>query len=244
MCSRNSAVIHISSLLNNLTIHPTYSVLVFFFLRKGNCAALSPAWSQTCFLESPAVSSGPSRMTPLFPREDSRSALCSPARKEAADGEGTAGTWSPAKSLYKPRRDNFREQADSRGHTVQKEKSPCSLHHPPRSPAGSSLFLAVPRGSRSNAPVPTALLLPTYHLSSASRPSDQELEQLWKKSPHKKLEQLKKRIQEQKQKQQAASQEQKCLISAYAQEPLQRRPLKRKVCKLASAPPAPVYRGQ
>lgn len=190
------------------------------------------------------MSSSPSRMTPLSPREDSRSAPCSPARREAADGEGRAGTSSPAKSLCKPRRDNFREQADSRGHTVQKEKSPCSLHHPPHSPAGSNLFSAVPRGSRSNAPVPTAALLPTYHLSSASRPSGQKLEDLWKKSPQKKLEQLKKRIQEQKQKQQGASQGQKCLISAYAKEPLQKRPLKRKVCKVASVPPAPVYRGQ
>ncbi|XP_075375682.1 coiled-coil domain-containing protein 187 [Mycteria americana] len=211
--------------------------------RKGNCAALSPAWSQTCCLESPAMSSVPSRMTPLSPRGDSRSAPCSSARREAADGEGTAGTWSPAKSLYKLRRDNFGEQADSRGRTVQKEKCPCSLHHPPHSPAGSSPFSAVPHGSRSNAPVPTAVLLPTYHLSSASRLSDQKLKELWKKSPQKKLEQLKKRIQEQKQKQQAASQEQKCLISAYAKDPPQKRPLKRKVCKVASAPPAPVYRG-
>ncbi|KAK4811442.1 hypothetical protein QYF61_006376 [Mycteria americana] len=108
---------------------------------------------------------------------------------------------------------------------------------------GSSPFSAVPHGSRSNAPVPTAVLLPTYHLSSASRLSDQKLKELWKKSPQKKLEQLKKRIQEQKQKQQAASQEQKCLISAYAKDPPQKRPLKRKVCKVASAPPAPVYRG-
>lgn len=92
--------------------------------------------------------------------------------------------------------------------------------------------------------MPMAVLLPTYHLPSASRPSDQKLEELWKKSPQKKLEQLKKRIQEQKQKQQAASQEQKCPTSAYAKEPPQKRPLKRKVCKVASAPPAPAYRGQ
>lgn len=226
--------------MNNLIIHPT----LFFFLRKENCAALSPAWSQTCFLESPTVSSGPSRMTLLSPRGNSRSAPCSPARREGAEGKGTAATWSSAKSLYKPRRDNFREQADSRGRTVQKEESPCSLHHPPHSPAGSSLFSAVPHDSRSNAPVPTAELLPTYHLSSASRPSDKKMEEMWKKSPQKKLEQLKKRIQEQKQKQQAASQEQKCLISAYAKGPPQKRPLKRKVCKVALAPPAPVYRGQ
>ncbi|XP_054076154.1 coiled-coil domain-containing protein 187 isoform X1 [Rissa tridactyla] len=212
--------------------------------RKGNCAALSPAWSQSCFLESPAVSSGPSRMTPLSSRGDSCSAPCSPARREAEDGESTAGTRSPAKSLYRPRWDNFREQSDSRGRAVEREKSPCCLHHPPRSPAGSSLFSAVPHGSRSNAPMPMAVLLPTYHLPSASRRSDQKLEELWKKSPQKKLEQLKKRIQEQKQKQQAASQEQKCLTSAYAKEPPQKRPLKRKVCKVASAPPAPAYRDQ
>lgn len=190
------------------------------------------------------MSSDPSRMIPLFPTEDSRSSPCSPARREAADGKGTFGTQSPSKSLYRPRGDNFREQADSKGHTVQKEKSPCSLHHPPRSPAGSSPFSAVPPGSRSNAPVPTAVLLPTHHLSSASKPSDQELGDLGKKPPQNKLEQLKKRIQEQKQKQQVASQEQKCLISAYAKEPLQKRPLKRKVCKVASVPPPPVYRGQ
>ncbi|KAM6372452.1 coiled-coil domain-containing protein 187 [Pluvialis apricaria] len=207
--------------------------------RKGNCAALSPAWSQTC-----AVNSGPSRMTPLSPRGNSRSAPCSPDRRETADGRGTPGTRYPAKSLYRPRWDNFREQADSRGRIVEKEKPPCRLHHPPHSPAGSSPFSAVPHGSRSNAPVPTAVLLPTHHLPPDSGPSDQKLEELWKKSPQKKLEQLKKRIQEQKQKQQAASQEQKCLISAYAKEPLQKRPLKRKVCKVASAPPDPVYRDQ
>ncbi|KAM6316256.1 LOW QUALITY PROTEIN: coiled-coil domain-containing protein 187 [Podargus strigoides] len=181
------------------------------------------------------------RMTPLSPRGVSCSA---PARREAVSGRGTAGTRFPAKSLYRPRRDNFRDQADSRGCTVQKEKSPCSLQHPPHSPVGRNRFSAVPCGIWSNTPVPTAVLLPTYHLPSASRPSDQKLEESWKKSPQKKLEELRKRIQELKQKQQAASGDQKCLISAYAKEPLQKRPLKRKVCKVVSAPPAPVYRGQ
>jgi len=183
-------------------------------------------------------------MTPLFLRGDSRSAPCSPARREAAGGEGTPGTRSPAKTLYKPRRGNFREQADSRGRTGQKEKCPCSLHRPPHSPAGSSPFSALPHSSWDNAPMPTAVLLPAYRPSPASRPNHQKLGELGKKSPQKKLEQLKKRIQEQKEKQQAASQEQKFLISAYAEEPLQQRPLKRKVCKVASAPPAPAYRGQ
>ncbi|KAM6117388.1 coiled-coil domain-containing protein 187 [Phoenicopterus ruber ruber] len=209
-----------------------------FYHQTWSCAKSQAArrklWHEKSFdgernRDETALNEKKSNEIPPACRGDSRSAPCSPARKEAADGEGTAGTWSPAKSLDKPRRDNFRKQVDSRGRTVQKEKSPCSLHHPPHSPAGSSPFSAV--------------LLPTYHLSSASKPRDQKLEELWKKSPQKKLEQLKKRIQEQKQKQQAASQEQKCLISAYAKEPLQKRPLKRKVCKVASAPPAPVYRG-
>lgn len=220
--------------MTNLIIPLIQSVLFFFSLRKGNRAAVSPAWSPTCFRESPAVSRGPSRMTPLSPRRDSRSAPCSPARREAVDG-----TRSSAKSPYRPRRDSFREKADSRGQTVQKEKSPCSLHPPPH-----SLFSAVPHGSWSSTPVPTAVPLPTHRLSSASKPSDQRLKELWEKSPPKKLEQLKKRIQEQKQKQRAASQEQKCLISTWAKEPLQKRPLKRKVCQVASAPPAPGYRGQ
>ncbi|XP_061867417.1 coiled-coil domain-containing protein 187 isoform X3 [Colius striatus] len=204
--------------------------------RKGNCAAVSPAWSQSCFLEGPTVSSCAAQMNPLSPRADSSSA--------PADGKDTAGRWSPAKSLYGPGRDHFREQADSRGHIIQEEKSPSFLHHPPHFPAGSGLYAVVPYGSCSNAPVPMAVLLPAYHLSSASKPSDQKLEELWKKSPQNKLEQLKKRIQEQKQKQQAASQDQKCLISVYAKESLQKRSLKRKVCKVASAPPAPVYRDQ
>lgn len=89
--------------------------------------------------------------------------------------------------------------------------------------------------------MPMAVPLPTHYFSLANKPSDQKLEELWEKSPPKKLEQLKKRIQEQKQKQRVASQEQKCLISAWAKEPLQKRPLKRKVCQVASAP---VYRGQ
>ncbi|KAM6048045.1 coiled-coil domain-containing protein 187 [Chlamydotis macqueenii] len=189
-----------------------------------------------------ALNEKKSNEIPSACRRDSRSAPCSTARREAADGEGTAGTETPAKSLYRSRRDNLREQADSRGHTAQKEKSPCSLRHPPLSWAESSPFSAVPHGSRSDAPMPTALLLPTQHLPSAIKASDQKLEELWKKSPQNKLEQLKKRIQEQKQNQQAASQEQKCLVSANAKEPLQKRPLKRKVCKVGSAPPAPVYR--
>lgn len=207
--------------------------MVFFFLRRGSCAAVSPAWPQTCSLEHPTMSSGPSRMSPLSPSRGSRSAPCSPV-----DGEGTAGSRSPAKSLYKPRRDNFREQADSRSHTAQKEKSPCSLHHPPRSPAESSPCSAVPPEQHSHA----HSTFPPSHLPSASKPSDKKLGELWKKSPQRKLEQLKKRIQEQKQKQQAASQ--KCLISDCAQEPLQKRAVKRKVCRAGSAPPAPAYRGQ
>nr|XP_021135683.1 centrosome-associated protein 350-like isoform X6 [Columba livia] len=199
--------------------------------RKGSCAAVSPAWPQTCSLERPTMSSGPSRMSPLSPSRGSRSAPCSPV-----DGEGTAGTRSPAKSLYKPRRDNFREQADSRSHTAQKEKSPCSLHHPPRSLAESSPCSAVPPEKHSHA----HSTFPPLHLPSASKPSDKKLGGLWKKSPQRKLEQLKKRIQEQKQKQQATSQ--KCLISACAQEPLQKRAVKRKVCRAGSAPPAPAYR--
>lgn len=186
------------------------------------------------------MSSGPSRTSRLSPSRGSRSAPCSPAREEPADGEGTAGTRSAAKSLYKPRRDHCREQADSRGRTAQKEKSPCSLHRPPRSPAGSSPFSAVPPEQHSHA----HRAFPASHLPSASKPSDQKLEELWKKSPQRKLEQLKKRIQEQKQKQQAASQEQKCLISACAEEPLQKGALKRKVCRARSAPPASAYRGQ
>ncbi|XP_068011971.1 coiled-coil domain-containing protein 187 isoform X3 [Melanerpes formicivorus] len=194
--------------------------------RQGNCAAPSSAWSQTCSLRSPAVSFGPSRMTPL------------PLRV-AMNGEGTAGTWSPAKSLYRPQRDSLGEQTDPGGYAIQKETSPFSLHHPPPSPLS-----AVLQGSWSNVPVPTAVLLPTYHLSSASKPDDEKLQVLWKKPPRNKLEQLKKRIQEQKRKQRAASQQEKCLNSACAKELLQKRPLKRKVCKMVSAPPAPAYRDQ
>ncbi|XP_053940538.1 uncharacterized protein LOC128854126 [Cuculus canorus] len=188
-----------------------------------------------------ALNEKKSNAIPSAYRGRSRSAPCSPVRRETADGEGTARTWSPAKSLCKPRRDNFRQPADSRGRALQKEKSPRSLHHPPHSSAGSRPFLAVPCGSWSNAPIP--ILLPTYYLPSASTARDQKLDGLWKKSPQNKLEQLKKRIQEQKQKQQAASQEQKCMISPRTKEPMQKRPLKRKVCKVASAPPALPYRG-
>ncbi|XP_061208416.1 coiled-coil domain-containing protein 187 isoform X2 [Neopsephotus bourkii] len=124
----------------------------------------------------------------MTPREDSSSAPCSSAGEDM-DAEGTAGTWSSAKSLFRPRRDHFREQTDSGG----------------------------------------------------SKPSAEKPENLWKKSPQNKLEQLKKRIQEQKQKQEAALQE-KCLVSAYAEEPLRKRGLKRKVCQVMSAPPAPAHR--
>lgn len=221
----------------NLIIPPTYQPLFLFFLRGGSCAVLSPAHSPTCLPESPAVTSGPSRMTPLAPR--AASGPCSPARNWAVDGKGSAGIWVPAKSLDSSRRDNFRQQGDSRGFPVQKEKAACSLPHPPHSHAGSSSF-SVPCGS--NAPMPTALLLPTSHLSAASKARDQKQEELWRKSPQNKLEQLKKRIQEQKRKQQAAPQEQERLI--FAKEPVPKRALKRKVCRVASAPPAPAYRGQ
>ncbi|KAM8995400.1 coiled-coil domain-containing protein 187 [Ara ararauna] len=202
--------------------------------RKGSCVALCPARSQICFLESPSVSSGQSRMNP---REDSSSAPCSSAGEEDVDAEGTAGTWSSAESLFRPRRDHFRQQTDSRGNTVQKETSPCSLCHPPQCPARSRPCAAIQCGSWNN------VMLPTYHLSSGSKPSAEKLEDLWKKSPQNKLEQLKKRIQEQKEKQEAALQK-KCLVSAYAKEPLQKRSLKRKVCKVMSAPPAPAHRDQ
>ncbi|XP_048181884.1 coiled-coil domain-containing protein 187 isoform X3 [Corvus hawaiiensis] len=205
--------------------------------RGGSCAVLFPARSQTCLPESPAVTSGPSRMTPLAPR--AASGPCSPARNWAVDGEGSAGTWVPAKSLDSPRRDNFLQQGDSRGFPVQKEKCPCSLHRPLLSCAGSSSFSVL---CGSSTPMPTALLLPTSHLSAASKARDQKQEELWRKSPQNKLEQLKKRIQEQKRKQQAAAQEQERLI--FAKEPLPKRALKRKVCRVASAPPAPAYREQ
>lgn len=201
--------------------------------RKESCAVLSPACPQPCLPESPAVTSGPSRMSPLSPR--TASAPCSPARNWAVDGQGSAGF--PAKSLDRPGRANFREQGDPRGHTAQKEKSPCYLHHPPHCHSGSSSF-PVPWGSN----IPMALLLPTSHLSAASKARGQKQEELWRKSPQNKLEQLKKRIQEQKRKQQAAPREQECLISA--KEPLPKRALKRKVCRVTSAPPAPPYRGQ
>ncbi|XP_027742937.1 coiled-coil domain-containing protein 187 [Empidonax traillii] len=173
-------------------------------------------------------------MIPLSLGAASHSAPSSPSRNWAVDGAGTAGTWTPAKSLCRPRRDDFGDQADSRGHRVQQDKPPCSLHHPPDPPAGSRSFLADPWGTCSNAPMD--------HLSAASKASDQKLEELWKKSPPNKLEQLKKRIQEQKQRQQAAPWEQKPLISA--KEPLPKRAVKRKVCRVGSAPPAPAYRDQ
>lgn len=181
----------------------------------------------------------PLEMSSLPPKGCSCSTPCSPARREVAAGEGTAGTWLPAKSLYRSRRDSLAEPVDSEGHNTLKETSPFSLHHPPQ-----SLLSAVPQGRWSNVSTPTAVLLPTHLLSSSSKPWDQKLEESCQKPPQNKLEQLKKRIQEQRQKRRAASQEEKCLISACAKEPLQKRALKRKVCKVMSAPPAPVCRGQ
>ncbi|XP_050837097.1 coiled-coil domain-containing protein 187 [Serinus canaria] len=205
--------------------------------RERSSAVLSAAHSQTCLPGSPAVISGPSRMSPLSPR--TASGQCSPARNWAVHGKGSAGTWAPAKSLDIPRRDNFRELGDSRGFPAQKEKSPCCLHGPPRCPAGSS-SCSVPCGS--STPVPMVLLLPTSHLSAASKARDPRLEELWVKAPQNKLEQLKKRIQEQKRKQQAAPREEERLI--FAKDPLPKRALKRKVCRVASAPPAPAHRDQ
>ncbi|XP_038012588.1 coiled-coil domain-containing protein 187 isoform X3 [Motacilla alba alba] len=176
-------------------------------------------------------------MSPLSPR--AASGRCSPARNWAVGGKGSDGTWVPAKSLDSPRRGNFRELGDSRAFPAQKEKSPCCLHGPALCPAGSSSF-SVPRGS--STPMPTALLLPTSHLTAASKARDQRLEELWGKSPQNKLEQLKKRIQEQKRKQQAARREEERLI--FAKDPLPKRALKRKVCRVASAPPAPAHRDQ
>nr|XP_026652831.1 centrosome-associated protein 350 isoform X1 [Zonotrichia albicollis] len=197
--------------------------------RERSSAVPSPAHSQTCLPGSPAVISGPSRMSPLSPR--AASGRC---RNWAAHGKGSAGTWVPAKSLHSPRRDNFRELGGSRGFPAQKEESPCCLHGPPCCPAGSSPC--------SVTPVPMALLLPTSLLAAASKARDQRLEGLWGKSPQNKLEQLKKRIQEQKRKQQAAPREEERLI--FVKDPLPKRALKRKVCRVASAPPAPAHRDQ
>ncbi|XP_071310218.1 coiled-coil domain-containing protein 187 [Agelaius tricolor] len=175
----------------------------------------------------------------IAPAQRAASGHCSPARNCAVHGKGSAGTWAPAKSLDSPRRDNFRELRDSRGFPAQKEKSPCCLHGSPCCPAGSSPC-SVPWGS--STPEPTALLLPTSLLAAASKARDQRLEELWGKSPQNKLEQLKKRIQEQKRKQQAAPWEQERLV--FAKDPLPKRAMKRKVCRVASAPPAPAHREQ
>lgn len=214
---RNSA--DVSNLTDDLIIHLTHSVLFSFFLREGICATLSPAWAQSCLQESPAASPIPPSTAPLSPRGHPRSAPC--------------GMWSPVTSLCRARRDSFGEQMDSSSRAGQKGKFPHFPHHPAPSPAGSSQF---------SAPVPTAGTPRMYGPAPGSGPSDQKLAELWKKSPQKKLEQLKKKIQ--KQKQQAASQVQECQAAARAGGLPPKSPLRRKVCTVVLAPPAPVCRGQ
>lgn len=194
---------------------------MFFFLRKSNCTSLSPARSQPSFHGSRAASPSP----PVAPLSAGGCLPTSPARMGAANG-----TQPIAQSL----RGDFIEWADSGGHEVQKGKHRCSLHRTHCPLAGSSQI---------SAPVPVAVLLPVHYPPPARSPSDQKLEELQRKSSWKKLEQLKKKIQEQKRNQQAASQEQKCLIASHARELLQDRPLKRKVCRVP-APSAPCPRGQ
>ena len=194
---------------------------MFCSLRKRNCAALSPARSQPCFHGSCAASPG----LPVAILSPGGCPPTAPARMWAANG---------TRPVEHSPREDFRERTDSGGHEVQKGKHLCSPHHTHCPLAGSSQI---------SAPVPMAVLLPVHYLPSASSPSDQKLEELRRKSSWKKLEQLKKKIQEQKQNQRAASQEQKCLTASRARELLQDRPLKRKVCRV-HAPPAPRPRGQ
>ncbi|XP_030391706.1 centrosome-associated protein 350-like isoform X2 [Gopherus evgoodei] len=210
---------------------------------RGNCASVSPAWPENWSFESQAVRNESARMMHLPCSREPTSSTCSPGRMDVQGGRAAAGTQSAPETLsILGRRGSFSDQVNTekKSPTGQKEGAPRSPQHLPSSPEDSKR--AAPCAVCSHTPLcPSALpaMCPLFPCNSPSAQKQQGL----RRSPDNKLERLRERIWEQKQRHQRLAQEAKQPSASYARELLHVGPLKRKVRKVAFAPPTPVYRG-
>ncbi|XP_044849033.1 coiled-coil domain-containing protein 187 [Mauremys mutica] len=211
---------------------------------RGNCASVSPAWPENWSFESQAVRNESARMMHLPCSREPTSSTCSPGRMDVQGGRAAAGTQSAPETLsVLGRRGSFSDQVNTgkKSPTGQMEGAPRSPQHLPSSPEDSKR--AAPCAVWSHTPLGPSALPAMRPLFPCNSPSAQKQQGLRRRSPGNKLERLRERIREQKQRHQRLSQEAKQPSASYARELLPGGPLKRKVRKVACAPPAPVYRG-
>ncbi|XP_067397702.1 coiled-coil domain-containing protein 187 [Emydura macquarii macquarii] len=211
---------------------------------RENRASVSPAWPKNHSLESHDVRNGSARTMHLPCSREPTSATCSPGRTEAHGGRAAAGTRSaPERRSVLKSWGSFSNQVntDKKSPTEQMEGALRSPQHLPSSPEDSKQCPAAPCAMWREAPMDTSAPPAMCSLTPCNSPIAQKLEGL-RRSPDK-LERLRERIREQKQRHQLLIQEVKQPSAGCAGELLHPRPLKRKVRKVAFAPPVPVYRG-
>ncbi|XP_075761675.1 coiled-coil domain-containing protein 187 isoform X3 [Pelodiscus sinensis] len=166
------------------------------------------------------------------------SATCSPSRREARDGRAAAGTQPAPGTLRVLRNGGSFSDTGEKSPTEPRGEAPRSSQHLPSSPEQVAPCVAW-RHTPLCPPAPLA----RRALSPGRGPVAQMLEGLRRGSPDHKLERLKERIREQKKRHQGLIRGAKLPGASCPAELLPQRPLARKVRKVASAPPAPVYRG-
>nr|XP_032623477.1 coiled-coil domain-containing protein 187 [Chelonoidis abingdonii] len=210
---------------------------------RGNCASVSPAWPENRSFESQAVRNESARMMHVPCSREPTSSTCSPGRMDVQGGRAAAGTQSAPETLsILGRRGSFSDQVNTekKSPTGQMEGAPRSPQHLTSSPEDSKR--AAPCAVWSHTPLCPSVLSAMRPLFPCNSPSAQKQQGL-RRSPDNKLERLRERIQEQKQRHQRLAPEAKQPSASYSRELLHVEPVKRKVRKVAFAPPAPVYRG-
>ncbi|KAM7144522.1 coiled-coil domain-containing protein 187 isoform 2-T2 [Macrochelys suwanniensis] len=211
---------------------------------RGNCASVSLAWPETQSCESHAVRNGSARMMHQPCSREPTSSTRSPGRMEVQGDRAAAATQSAPETLSVLRsRGSFSDQVNTgkKSPREQMEGAHCSPQRLPSSPEDSKQ--AAPCAVWSHTPVCPSAPPAMCSLSPCNSPIAQKRQGLRRRSPDNKLERLRERIREQKQRHQRLTQEAKQPSASYARERLHLGPLKRKVRKVAFAPPAPVYRG-
>ncbi|XP_065428144.1 coiled-coil domain-containing protein 187 isoform X2 [Chrysemys picta bellii] len=211
---------------------------------RENCASVSPAWPENQTFESQAVRNGSARMMHLPCSREPTSSTCSPGRMDVQGGRAAAGTQSAPETLsILGSRGSFSDQVNTgkKSPIEQMEGAHRSPRHLPSSPEVSKQ--AAPCAVWSHTPLCPSALPAMGPLFPCNSPTAQKQQGLRRRSPDNKLERLRERIREQKQQHQRLIQEAKQPSASYARELLHLGPLKRKVRKVAFAPPAPVYRG-
>ncbi|XP_074871960.1 coiled-coil domain-containing protein 187 [Carettochelys insculpta] len=197
---------------------------------RENGTSVSPVWPQSQSFEGQAVRSDSAGRMHLPCSGEPTSAPCSSCQMEAQDGRAAAGTHAAVETLcVLSHRGSLSDQVSTGKKSPAGEMggAPHTVQHVPTSLADSKQA------------APCAVWRHSCSLSLCHSPLAERLEGLRRRSPDNKLEQLKGRIQKQKQRQQ-------CPKQPCANHPMERlppRPLMQKVRKVASAPPAPVYRG-